>query len=160
MRNKGMRGDATGGDRSGGAGCCGLLGAPSGVSVPVSVGCTGGGWHRGRASAKQQIQGSDRRAPLGGQKAGEGQAGGPCWMTGPGLGPRGSTKSPGEDQEEPCSPERWAELPGDGGQVPFAGGHATRPPIGAEVLRQLVHGDVTCQRVNTSPSHTHVLCLN
>ena len=52
-----MRGDATGGDRSGGARYCGLSGAPSGVSVPVSVGCTGGCWHRGRASAKQQTQG-------------------------------------------------------------------------------------------------------
>ena len=52
-----MRGDATGGDRSGGARYCGLSGAPSGVSVPVSVGCTGGCWHRGRASAKQQAQG-------------------------------------------------------------------------------------------------------
>ena len=155
-----MRGSATGGDGSGGAGCWGLSGAPAGVSVPVSVGCTGGGWRRGKASAKQQIQGSDSTAQLGGQKVGEGQAGGPCQMTGPGPGPRGSTKSPGEDQEEPRSPERWAELPGDRGQAPLAGGHAACPPTGAEVLRQLVHGDVTRQRVNTSPSHTHVLCLN
>ena len=80
-------------------------------------------------------------------------------MAHPGPGPR-PTKSPGEGQEEPCSPERWAELLGDGGQAPLTGGHATRLPTGAEVLRQLVHGDVIQQRVNTSPSHTHMLCLS
>lgn len=75
----------------------------------------------------------------------------------PGAGPQGFHK---KFRRGPGGASLTGELPGDGGQAPLAGGHAARPPIGAEVLRQLVHGDVTRQRVNTSPSHTHVLCLN